>query len=155
MKRQTILYNQELAIDAKRGEKSNFAILKEEQVNQIKLLLKNTHILMSEIGETYGVSGSAIQDINKGRRWATDIEYPIRRNNTSIAHRGQRQNKAQLSEKEVINIRERFVYEDIKSIYQDYRNIIGFSGFKKIIYGASWKHLPIYKKYQKIWVLPD
>ena len=93
---------------------------------------------MSQIAIMYQVSASCIEDINKGRRRTKDdLHYPLRENTRSIAHRGENQNTAVLSESEVIEIRNRYVNEEISSIYEDYKNRISFSGFKKVIYGAT------------------
>jgi group I intron endonuclease len=147
-------YNQEPAIGAKRYEDSNFAILTNNEVAQIIDLLKNTNLLMSYIAEEFGVSGSAIEDINKGRRWTQDLDYPIRKSAKSIAHQGEYQNTAILTSEDVLSIRRRYEYESLPEIFEDYKNKISFSGFKKVCYGVTWKHIPCYKKREKIWVYP-
>lgn len=149
-------YNLEPAEDAKRGENCNFAVLTNFQVEQIRQLIKETTITFKEIGEMYGVSGSCIEDINKGRRWADDdISYPIRKNTRSLGHRGERQNTAILKEIEVLEIRKRYVNETIPEIYEDYKNRISYTGFKNAVYGQTWKHLPCYKKREKKWIFLD
>lgn len=65
----------------------------------------------------------------------------------------EKQNTAKLSTEEVMKIRQRYVTEDIKTIYEDYKDLIAFSGFKKICYGVTWKHLPCYKKREKKWTI--
>lgn len=80
---------------------------------------------MSAIAEHYEVSGSCIEDINKGRRWTKDnISYPIRKNSKSLAHQGENQNTAVLTEEDVFNIRRRYVHEEINSIFEDYKHKI-------------------------------
>ena len=146
-------YNQELAIEPKRGEKCNFATLTDEQTTQIIDLLKNSNLLMSQIGEMFGVSGACIEDINKGRRRVQDnIEYPIRKNAKSFAKSGENHNRTTLTNAIVMEIRQRYVTETLEQIYLDYQDLIGFSGLKKICYGATWKHLPVYKKREKKWI---
>ena len=49
-------YNQEDAIEPKRGEKCNFAVLSDLQTQEIIRLLKNTTIPMSEIAKIYNVN---------------------------------------------------------------------------------------------------
>ena len=107
-------------------------------MEQIENLLQQTTIPMSQIAEMYQVSGSCVEDINKGRRRTKDnLQYPLRIDTRSISHRGELQNTAVLSENEVIEIRNRYVNEELQNIYEDYKNRISFSGFKKIIYGAT------------------
>lgn len=148
-------YNLIPAIDPHKGENCNFALLDQKSVEKIILLIQNTNMLFNEIGELFDVSGSCIEDINKGRRWAqSNLCYPLRTNNKSLAHRGEKQNTAKLSEADVLTIRQRYVNESLPQIYENYKHLIGFSGFKKICYGVTWKHLPCYKKRQGIWDYP-
>lgn len=148
-------YNQIPAEDAKRYENSNFAILTNSEVEEITKLLKDTDLLMSYIAEQYGVTGSAIEDINKGKNWARDIDYPIRKNAKSVAHRGEYHNRAVLTKEDVYTIRKRYVHETLPEIYEDFKEKISFSGFKKVCYGVTWKHIPSYKKRRKEWVYPE
>ena len=149
-------YNLVPAVDPKRGEYCNWAILTDFQVEQIENLLQQTTISMSQIGKMYQVSGSCIEDINKGRRRTKDnLQYPLRKNTRSIGHRGERQNTAILSESDVIEIRNRYVNEELLTIYEDYKDRISLSGFKNVVYGATWKHLPCYKKREKKWIFLD
>lgn len=146
-------YNLVSAVDAKRGENCNWAKLSNKETYLIIDLIKNTSLSFIEIGNMFNVSGSCIEDINKGRcRRQNDLIYPLRLNSRSFAHKGEKQNTAILSEQEVLVIRNRYVTEDIMSIYKDYKNRISFCGFKKVVYGVTWKHLPCYKKHLKIWV---
>lgn len=147
-------YNQEEPKDSKKYENSNFSILTNLQVNEIIDLLRNTNLLMSYIGESYGVSGSTIEDINKGRRWTQNIEYPIRKNAKSVSHQGQYQNTAILTSEDVYMIRKRYEFETLPEIFEDYKEKISFSAFKKVCYGVTWKHIPCYKKREGIWVYP-
>ena len=131
-------YNLVPAVDPKRGENCNFAVLTDFQAEQIENLLQETTIPMSQIAKMYQVSGSCIEDINKGRRRTKDnLQYPLRKDTRSIAHRGERQNTAILSENDVIEIRNRYVNEELLTIYEDYKNKISFSGFKKLVYGGT------------------
>lgn len=57
----------------------NSSILTEEEVKDIKTILKETSIPMSKIANEYGVGLSTINDIAKGRTWKKENEeYPIR-----------------------------------------------------------------------------
>ena len=149
-------YNQEDAKDAKRGEKSNFAVLSDKQAQEIVRLLQNTTMLMSEIAAIYNVSGTCIEDINKGRtRVQNNITYPIRSNTRNIAHRGEHNNFTHLNDALVMQIREEYVTKTIPELVQIYGHLVGASGIKKICYGSTWKHLPVYKKRSKEWITYD
>lgn len=146
-------YNQEDAIEPKRGEKCNFAVLTDVQATEVRRLLKNTLMPMTEIAKIYGVSSSCIEDINKGRRRVQDnIEYPIRKNANSIGHSSSANTNTSLNDEIVMTIRQRYVNEKLEDIWQDYKHLVGFSGIKGICYGSSWKHLPVYKKREKKWI---
>lgn len=45
----------------------------------------------------------------------------------------------------------RYVNETVDNIYQDYKNIYSYSGFKKIVQGVTFKNVPVYSKREKIW----
>lgn len=144
-------YNLEDASEPKKGEKCNFAILTDNQTDEIIRLLSETTVPMSEIGKMYNVSGACIEDINKGRRRTKDgIDYPIRKNAKSLGHSVSA--TSSLTAEDVMTIRQRYVNETLPEIYQDYKDKVSKSTFKGICYGSHWKHLPIYKKRDKKWV---
>lgn len=149
-------YNLVPAVEPKRGENCNWAVLTDKETELIVNLIRNSNLTFIEIGNMFNVTGSCIEDINKGRRRRNEkYTYPLRENNKSIAHRGERQNTAKLTEEEVIIIRNRYVNEEIKEIYEDYKDKITFNGFKNVVFGATWKYLPCYKKRLKKWVYPE
>ena len=131
--------------------------LNETQVLEIKEKIVNTNITFADIAVQYGLSkdGSLISMINKGQVWnmVGDYHYPLRKNATQMRTRGGMNPRAKFSDEEVLKIRERYISETMPSIYEDYKNSCSFSELKKIIYGSQYKHLPIYKKRQKLWIL--
>ena len=145
-------YNEVPALDAKRGENCNFSVLTNLEAFEIVDLLKNTSIPMNQIAEQYNVSGSCIEDLNKGRRWHFDNveDYPIRKNAKSVGH-----NKYQATlDNEIVEIRKQYITHslpELKKMYPDY----SFSTLKQIVYGSKYKYLPIYRKREKKWVYPD
>lgn len=146
-------YNLVPAIDSKKGENCNWAILSNQDTQLIILLIQQTSLTFIEIGKMFNVSGSCIEDINKGRRRRQEnLSYPLRSNTKAMAHRGEKQNTATLTECQVLEIRNRYVNEDVKTIYKDYAHLIGLAGFKKVCYGVTWKHLPCYKKREQKWI---
>ena len=146
-------YNLVPAIDSKKGENCNWAILNNQDTQLIISLIQQTSLTFIEIGKMFNVSGSCIEDINKGRRRRQEnLSYPLRSNAKAMAHRGEKQNTATLTECQVLEIRNRYVNEDVKTIYEDYSHLIGLAGFKKVCYGVTWKHLPCYKKREQKWI---
>ena len=62
-------------------------------------------------------------------------------------HSGEDHGKTKLTNKDVYQIRERYNNREIqKVVYEDYKHLIGESGFKKIWNGNTWKkiHMDVY-----------
>lgn len=145
-------YNEVVALDAKRGENSNWSILTNIQVEEIIQLLRNNLLTIKDIANKYNVSSSCIEDINKGKNWTNPkYDYPIRKNTSSIGHS---LSTSQFTPEEIMNIRNRYVNESLESILKDYPQL-SISGLKKIVYGTTYKFLPYYKKREKRWIYPD
>lgn len=101
---------------------------------------------MKEIAEQYHVSGSCIEDINKGKnRFNPSLSYPIRKNATNIGHA---MTTSQFTADEIMLMRQRYVTESLKDILKDYPQLTE-SGLKKILYGTTYKFLPYYSKRKK------
>lgn len=135
-----------------RGEHNPNATLTLEQVLEIKELLINSKISQQEIATMYGVAASTIYRINKGENWKDDnSSYPLRTWN-ELAHYGEKSGKSKLSDKEVMQIRQRYVNETPKQIWeQSYKNLYSLSGFSKICRGETYSHLPCYNKDKQLW----
>lgn len=123
-----------------------------EIVEKIKKDLKNNTDTLTSIGEKYGVSTGLISMINNGKIWNKENEkYPIRV--TTSARKGETNGRAKITDEEVIKIRKMYVNNDLNTIYKLYSDRVSFSTMKKIVYGQQFKHLPIYKKREKKWIL--
>lgn len=145
-------YNEVPALDAKRGENSNWAVLTNQEVEEIIDLLLKSCLPMKEIAEQYHVSGSCIEDINKGKnRFNPSLSYPIRKNAASIGHA---MTTSQFTADEIMLMRQRYVTESLKDILKDYPQLTE-SGLKKILYGTTYKFLPYYSKRKKQWIYPN
>ena len=59
---------------------------------------------------------------------------------------------AKFTSDEVIKMRERYVSETARSIYEDYKDKCTYETLQQILIGRTYKDLPIYKKKQKVWV---
>ena len=68
------------------------------------------------------------------------------------ATNGQNSINAVLTDDEVMNCRERYVTESAKEIYKDYQNRISYQTLQQILWGRTYKHLPIYKKKSREWI---
>lgn len=65
---------------------------------------------------------------------------------------GEKSINAVLTDDEVITCRKRYVNETAKEIYRDFSNRIEFQTLQQILWGRTYKHLPIYKKKTKEWI---
>lgn len=140
--------------ETKGGNTKSFHKLEEKQIFEIKNLLCNSSILMTEIVKKYDISLSLLSQINSGKVWSSigEYKYPIREKQ-KYSHQGENNSNSLSSDKEILEIRKRFVNESLNDIYEDYKDKYSFSGLKKIVYGVTNTHLPIYKKRQKCWFL--
>lgn len=71
---------------------------------------------------------------------------------TSKATQGEASSKAKFTNNEVIQIRQRYVNENAKTIYEDYKDRVSYQSFQMILWGRYYKELPIYKKKEKKWI---
>ena len=132
----------------------HFSKLTKEEIKQIQNLLLTTKLTFKEIGEKYNVSIGCISLINSGKTWNIywNGSYPLREKDSNRA-RGERVNTSLSSDKEILLIRMEYVNLTLTELYEKYKHKYSFSGLKKIIYGVNHKHLPIYIKRKKQWIL--
>lgn len=128
--------------------------LSEKEVLEIRNKIFSTTKTFKDIALEYNVSDSLITQINQGKIWTEigNFSYPVREN-TQTNNVGGTNPNAILSDEDVMIIRKRFIKETLPEIYEDYKDRISFSAFKKVIYGVQFKSLPIYKKREKAWYL--
>lgn len=58
---------------------------------------------------------------------------------------------ASLTNNEVVECRTRYMNETAKEIYQDYVDRISYQAFQAMLWGRTYKNLPIYSKKKKEW----
>lgn len=131
--------------------------LTEQDVIKIRQAYNN-HLKQKDVYEEYKdiISFGYFQTVWQGRSWAhimpevftkENKEYYIYQNSN-----GGNGASAQFSNEEVIKIRERYVNESAKQIYEDYKNRVSYQTFQAMLWGRSYKTLPIYKKKEKKWI---
>ena len=129
----------------------------ENDVIEIRKAYK-AHQKQKDIYELYKdkISFSYFQNLWQGRSWAhimpevfteENKQYYIYQN--SIGSNGA---SAKFTDKEVITIRKRYEKESAKQIYKDYQNRVSYQAFQAMLWGRSYKNLPIYKKKEKKWI---
>lgn len=68
------------------------------------------------------------------------------------ATNGENSENACLINEEVIKCRTRYMKETAKEIYTDYKERITYQAFQAMLWGRSYKNLPIYSKKKKEWI---
>ena len=131
--------------------------LTEEDVIEIRKAY-NQHLKQKDVYEKYKdiISFSYFQNLWQGRSWShimpevftkENKEYYIYQNSN-----GSNGASAKFSDEEVILIRKRYVNESAKQIYEDYKDRVSYQTFQAMLWGRSYKNLPIYKKKEKKWI---
>lgn len=135
-----------------RCEDHPMAKLTNEQVLEIKNLLKFSKLTQYEIANKFNIKQPSVSEINSGRKWSAlgNYQYPIRSSDSLKQKHGH--NVSILSDEEVMKIRNRYINETLAEIYQDYKDICSEVTIKRIVLGQTYKYLPIYKKQKKIWI---
>lgn len=102
------------------------------------------------------ISFSAFASIWDGTTWK-DIKQEVytKENKEYYMHHatdGENSDKALLTNKEVILCRERYVNESARDIYKDFQDRMSYQTFQQMLWGRTYKNLPIYKKKDKKWI---
>lgn len=131
----------------------HFTKLSDDNIFEIKKQLKNTSKKIEDIAKDFNVSISLVSMINNGKAWySNEYNYPIRDSRINRI-KGERVNTAIFLDKEILQIRKEYVDYSLSELYEKYKDRCSFSGLKKIVYGVNHKHLPVYKKKEKQWIL--
>lgn len=139
------------------GSNNPKAKLTEEDVINIRLAYAN-HKKQKEVYEDYKsiISFGYFQNLWQGRSWShimpevfteENKQYYIYQN--SLGSNGA---SSAFTEEEVIAIRQRYVNESAKEIYKDYSERVSYQTFQAMLWGRSYKNLPIYKKQERKWI---
>lgn len=139
------------------GENNGRSKLTEEDIINIRKAYAN-HEKQKEVYKNYEniISFNHFQNIWQGRVWShimpevfteENKKYYIYQN--SLGGNGA---SAQFTDEEVIALRKRYVNESAKEIYKDYQDRVKYQTFQAILWGRTYKNLPIYKKREKKWI---
>lgn len=134
------------------GENHGQAKLTKENVLYIKKELSDENGLNQyELSEKFGVNQASISNINRGVRWAGvgNYSYPIRK---QPSRTGEKSSRTKITEKEAIDIRNRYVKESGRAIYEDYKERVSYSTLEAVLIGRTYPYLPIYLKKDKKWI---
>lgn len=140
-----------------RGENNGRTNLTNENVAYIRECY-DAHLRRKDVYEQFKdkISFSSFASIWDGTTWK-DIKPEVYTEANKLyyskhATDGSKSENAVFTSEEVMIMRERYVNEDAKSIYNDYKDRCSYQTLQQILWGRTYKDLPIYKKKQKTWV---
>lgn len=139
------------------GSNNGRAILTENEVKFIRTAYNN-HERRKDVYEYFKdkITFSSFARIWDGTSWAHIMPEVLTEENkryySKEATNGEKSSNAKLTDEEVIKIRERYVSENAKTIYKDYEDRCSYNTLQQILWGRTYKHLPIYKKKEKKWI---
>lgn len=139
------------------GENNGRAKLTEEEVKEIRTAYAQ-HKRQKDVYENYKnkISFNYFQNVWAGHSWSHIMpEVFTEENKKYYIYQNSKGSKgafAQFTDEEVISIRQRYVNENAKKIYTDYKDRVSFQTFQAMLWGRSYKNLPIYKKQEKKWI---
>lgn len=125
------------------GERHSQAKLSLTEVKEIRMLLATSKLTLEDIAKRFSISKSSICMINTGKTWRDEnIQYPLR--DTYTGSPGEINPKAKLTNKQVINMRQRIKSgEEEISVIRDYLHIASERSIKSAIRGITFKNLPL------------
>jgi hypothetical protein len=140
------------------GENNGRALLTENDIVFIRTAYSK-HKSQKEIYQNYfknRTTFSNFQAIWQGRTWTHIMPEVYSEENKKYYmyenSLGSKSSKAVLTDKDVITARQRYVNENAKIIYEDYKDKLKYQTFQDMLWGRTYKNLPIYKKKEKKWI---
>lgn len=139
------------------GSFNGRAKLTEEEVKKIRTAYNN-HERQKEVYKQFEnkLTWNSFQNLWQGRSWKHVMPEVFTEENklyySKQATNGEKSSKAVLTDEEVVFIRNRYINETAKQIYEDYKEKISFQTLQQILWGRAYKHLPVYSKKDKQWV---
>lgn len=137
------------------GENNGRAKLTDQDIIIIRTAYSQ-HKRQKEVYEQFKdkISFAHFQNIWQGRVWSHIMPEVFTEGNKNyyIYDNSKQREENKFSPQEILEIRKRYVSENAKTIYQDYKNRIAFQTFQMILWGRYYKDLPIYKKREKKWI---
>ena len=140
------------------GSSNSNSKLTEEDVILIRKAY-NEHKTQKDVYDKHfknKITFNHFQNIWQGRVWPHIMpEVFTEKNKKYFIHQnsvGSRSVKAELSDREVLEIRTRYISETAKQIYEDYKDRLKLQTLQAILWGRTYTNLPIYSKKQKTWI---
>ena len=139
------------------GSHNPNAKLTEEDVKKIRIAYNN-HKKQKEIYQDYKdkITFESFQRVWQGKSWSHIMPEVFTEENKQYykteQSKGEQGTSAKFTNEEVVKIRQRYVNESAKNIYNDYKDKVSFQTFQQILWGRYYSELSIYKKKEKKWI---
>ena len=139
------------------GENNGRALITESDVISIRKAY-NEHKNRKKVYESYKdkITFSTFASIWDGTSWKHIMPEIYTEENkkyySALSSIGEKSVNAVLSDEEVMNCRKRYINENAKEIYADFSDRIKFQTLQQILWGRTYKHLPVYSKKKKEWI---
>ena len=139
------------------GSNNGRSILTEQDIIIIRNAYAN-HLRRKDVYEQFKekISFYTFANIWDGSSWSHIMPEVFTEENKNYyrfqATNGENSVSAKFTNEEVIKIRERYVKENARSIYEDYKDRCSYNTLQQILWGRTYKNLPIYKKKEKKWI---
>ena len=139
------------------GSNNGRAILTEDEVKIIRRAYAN-HLRRKDVYKQFEnkISFSTFANIWDGTSWSHIMPEVFTEENKKYymteSTNGENSYYAKFSNEEVVQLRERYVTENAKDIYSDYKDRCSYNTLQQILWGRTYKNLPIYKKKEKKWI---
>lgn len=139
------------------GSQNGRAKLTESDVIIIREAYAN-HKRQKDVYELFKdkIAFTSFQNIWQGKVWAHIMPEVFTEENKNYYiyqnSNGSNGSNAALTDEEIINVRQRYVNESAKDIYEDFKDRMKYQTFQAMLWGRTYKNLPIYKKKEKKWI---
>ena len=140
-----------------RGENNGRAILREEDV----IIIRRAYMEHKRRRDVYKlfedkISFNSFSRIWDGTSWTHIMPEVFTEENKLFYSRkatnGELSMTSSFTNEEVIFLRNQYVLKSAKELYKDYSNRCSYQSFQQILWGRTYKELPIYKKKEKKWI---
>lgn len=139
------------------GQNNGRSKLTEKDIIKIRTAYAN-HEKQQDIYQDYKdiISFGYFQNLWQGRSWSHIMPEVFTEENKKYYiytnSKGDKSSNARFTNEEVLQIRQRYVKESAKTIFEDYKDRVSYQTLQQILWGRYYSDLPIYKKKQRKWI---
>ena len=139
------------------GSNNGRAKLTEQDIIEIRTAYAN-HERQAEVYKKFQnkISFSSFQAAWQGQTWAHIMPEVYTQENKNYYiyqnSRGEKGASAGFTDEQVIELRKQYVNKSARELYKPYQEKMAYNTFQAMLWGRTYKYLPIYKKKEKKWI---